>query len=467
MLNSCSLLCGGLRSSPVVGVFQQLTESELRVDSMKPANEHQDKSPTERIARKGQSGPWQVELANPKFTLSQIVPCGACIRIGSSVRADIRVEDPTVSALHAELRACSEGLEVRDLDSKNGVFIGGARVQSALLRGAHCGFVLGRTTVSICPLSDSDDRTDEAEIPGLVGRSQLMRRLAREIRRFARLRAPVLLQGESGTGKDVVAHTLHELSGRQGNYVALNVGGLTASLSDAELFGHRRGAFTGAVHSRAGAFEEAHGGTLFLDEIADLDPAIQVKLLRVVEDGRVRPLGTNELLEVDARVVSASWSNIEERVLAGEFRTDLYHRISTITLRIPPLRKRLSDLPVLTAHFLQRFADELGEHELTGAGLARLMDYAWPGNVRELGSVVYRAAAIAGTVRHIDLQHVEQALPKLGARKRFGLSRSEAERLLEQHDGNVSAAARSARVPRTTFRAWLRKTGREEEEEAA
>lgn len=430
---------------------------------MSTANPCDRKSPTERIRRTEQSGPWQVEVANASSSVSQVVPCGARVTIGTSVEADIRIDDPTVSAVHAELRAGPDGLEVVDLDSSNGVFIGGARVGSALLRGAHCGFVLGRTTVSVCPLSDSDDGDEAEEVPGLVGRSPAMRRLSRDIRRFAPLRAPVLLQGESGTGKDVVAQALHALSARAGSYVALNVGGLAASLADAELFGYRRGAFTGAVHARVGVFQEADGGTLFLDEIADLDPSVQVKLLRVVEDGRVRPLGTNELLAVDARVVSASWSSIEERVAAGDFRTDLYHRISTITLRIPPLRKRLSDLPALTEHFLARFSAELGDRQVTGAGLARLMDYAWPGNVRELGSVLYRAAATTGSAQFIDLQHIEQALPRPGARKRCGMSRQQAKQLLEQHDGNVSAAARSARVPRTTFRTWLRRTDREEE----
>jgi DNA-binding NtrC family response regulator len=359
--------------------------------------------------------------------------------------------------MHARLKATDRGLRVEDLGSTNGLYVGGALVKAALLRGPQCSFVIGRTTVSVLPRRASAVDEDCEPIPGLVGRSQQMRRLWAQVRRFAKLRAPVLLQGESGTGKDVVARALHQLSGRSGQLVAVNAGGLSEALADAELFGHQRGAFTGAVQNREGAFAVADGGTLFLDEIADLVPAIQVKLLRVIEDGVVRPLGTTAGRNVDVRIVSACWRPLDEQIDGGQFRQDLYHRISTVCLRLPPLRKRVSDLPALSTHLLSRMEAEFGPKELSAAALARLLRYGWPGNVRELGSVLYRAAALASTERVVQLCHVEQAMPEAGLRKRRGFSASDAERLLEQYDGNVSAAARAARLPRTTFRTLLRR----------
>ncbi len=426
-----------------------------------------DEHPTERLERDRQCGPWQVEVASSEEFQSRVLVSGASLTIGSSSSADLTISDRAVSALHIRLRGTNDGLEVYDLDSKNGLFIGGARVKSALLRGSHCGFVIGRSSVSACAVAQTAAASPDCDVPGLLGNSLAMRKLRREIHRFADLRAPVLLQGETGSGKDVVARALHRLSRRDGEFIPLNAGSLDATLADAELFGHRRGAFTGAVQARVGAFEAADGGTLFLDEVADLDPAVQVKLLRVIEDGRVSPLGTCDSRKVDVRLVSASWSLLEDRVAMGEFREDLFHRISTVTLKIPPLRSRASDLPALSAYLLTRHASELGQREITSAALAKLMQYTWPGNVRELGSVLYRAAVASRGGTLIDLQHVQAALPRPGLRRRGGLSHRDAQRLLNQFDGNVSAAARAAKVPRTTFRSWLRRAGGAEADECA
>jgi DNA-binding NtrC family response regulator len=265
-----------------------------------------------------------------------------------------------------------------------------------------------------------------------------------------------LLLGESGSGKDVVAHAIHTLSRRPGQYLPLNVGTIPGSLADAELFGHRRGAFTGAVATRPGAFEEAHRGTLFLDEIAELELGIQVKLLRVVEEHRVRPLGGAQTIETDVRIVSATWAPLEERVDAGEFREDLYHRISTFVVRLPPLRNRKSDIAPLSKALLARLRDELGPKELAGAALSRLVNYSWPGNVRELGSVLYRAAATSES-RELGSADIEGALAGPARSRSRAFTRGEAEAVLAEHDGNVSAASRASGVPRSTFRSWLGK----------
>jgi two-component system response regulator GlrR len=232
---------------------------------------------------------------------------------------------------------------------------------------------------------------------------------------------------------------------------------MNENVADSELFGHRKGAFTGAIHSRLGVFEAATGGTLFLDEIADLAPAIQVKLLRVLEDKQVRPLGTHESITVDTRVICASWAELGERVACGSFRTDLLHRISTIRLELPTLRCRKEDLAELSQHWLERYKPEFGPKELTATALERLAAYDWPGNVRELGSVLYRAAAETHDRAFIDGVEVEHALPAVPRKRAKGIDLGELQRLLDANGGNVSAAARAARVPRSTFRTLLKR----------
>jgi DNA-binding NtrC family response regulator len=399
-------------------------------------------------------GPWGVEAGSPTRCGVAALQVGGCLVLGSGAGADLIIDDPTVSGRHARIVATPSGVFVEDLGSKNGVYVVGARVPGAWLVGAPASFVLGRTTVTVRKLPEGEGSVPPVTpVPGLIGSSVPMRRLAADVRRCAALRAPVLLQGESGSGKDLVAAALHQLSRRTGAYVPLNVGAIPESLADAELFGHRRGAFTGAVAARPGAFEEAHRGTLFLDEIADLPHSIQVKLLRVVEDNHVRPLGGTQPLEVDVRVVSATWAPLDERVAGGSFREDLYHRISTFVIRLPPLRARKSDIPALSAALLRRIHDEVGPKQLGTAALARLVAHSWPGNVRELASVLYRAAVSSEAVE-IDTEHVAGALTSPSKARPRALSRVEALALLEEHRGNASAAARAAGVPRSTFRSW-------------
>ena len=411
---------------------------------------------TVEIPRPPEKGPWLLEIASPDG--SEVVPLdqGRSLVLGSGPAADLRLLDPAVSARHCAVRLGESGVEVSDLGSRNGLRLGAARLASLLLCGDGTSFVIGRTSVTIRRRSDDDEdgASDEPSIPTLIGRSPAMQRVRREIARHARTRAAVLLQGESGSGKDVVAQALHALSGRTGDYVPLNAGAFPDSLADAELFGHRRGAYTGAVTGRAGAFELAHRGTLFLDEVGELSPAVQVKLLRVVEDGAVRPIGATEALKVDVRLVAASWARLDERVREGAFRADLFHRLSTVTIELPPLRKRKSDIAALSRVLLARLESDVGERRLTGAALARLLEYAWPGNVRELSAVLYRSAVAAPG---IDIEACHVALPE-DVRPPGSTVRASPERareLLDEHRGNVSAASRAAGVPRSTFRAWL------------
>ena len=417
------------------------------------------------IPRPPERGPWVLEIASPDASEVIELDAGRPLVLGSGPHADLRVGDPSVSARHCAVSLGEAGVEVSDLGSKNGLRVGAARLASLFACGDGTSFVIGQTSVTIRRRQgDEDDEDDEISIPGLVGRSPAMQKVRREILRHARTRATVLLQGESGTGKDVVAQALHTLSGRAGAYVPLNAGAFPDTLADTELFGHRRGAYTGAVSGRAGAFELAHRGTLFLDEVGELSQAVQVKLLRVVEDGAVRPIGASESMRLDVRLVAASWARLDQRVRDGSFRADLFHRLSTVTIELPPLRRRKSDIVLLSRVLLRRLSDDVGDKHLTGAALARLLEYTWPGNVRELSAVLYRSAVQAPGA-DIDACHV--ALPA-DARGAVPTSRAAPERageLLAAHGGNVSAAARAAGVPRSTFRAWLLRRGAGETEQ--
>jgi DNA-binding NtrC family response regulator len=397
-------------------------------------------------------GPWRVDLGVEDEPRSVTLRQGEELTLGSGRSALLRVHDPAVSSLHCRLRVLDSGIFVEDLSSRNGLYVGGARVSSALLSESGAAFVVGRSAVSVRTV-DRDEQLSPADpLPGVIGSSAPMLRVARLVRLHAKSRVPILLQGESGTGKDMVARAIHELGRREGPYVPLNMAALPESLADAELFGHRRGAFTGAVSSRVGAFEQAHEGTLFLDEIAELPLSIQVKLLRVVEDGMVRAVGAAQAQHVVVRLVSASWAELDQRVLEGRFRADLYHRLSTVVVELPPLRERRSDIAQLSQSLLRRMRADVGERVLSSAALSRLVAQSWPGNVRELGAVLYRAAASAE--HEIAARHVDDASRQAPHARRPS---QDARALLELCDGNVSRAARTAGVPRSTFRAWLAK----------
>ncbi len=371
---------------------------------------------------------------------------GESIILGSSDAADVSLTDPTVSARHCEVRATQEGLSVKDLGSKNGVYFGSGKSARAMLLGPRCSFSLGRTTVEAV---DRNESSRTASL-GLIGTSSAMDCVREKIRRFAPLRAPVLITGESGTGKDLVAQALHDCSGRSGRYFPLNVAALADGLLDAELFGHERGAFTGAVQQRTGLFEAAKDGTLFLDEVAEMSLSGQAKLLRVVEDGHVRALGAESSRKISVRLVSATCMSLSDKIADGTFRHDLFHRLSPLTIELPALRKRTEDIPLLVNFYLSRLNREFGEKRLPPGGMDLLKRAEWPGNVRQLFGVLYRAAALATgdtlSPGHLEVESPFRAGPKL-------VSES-AEELLKTH-GSISAAARAAGVPRTTFRSIL------------
>jgi len=297
----------------------------------------------------------------------------------------------------------------------------------------------------------------------LVGKSQAMQRLYGLIERVAPTRANVLITGDTGTGKELAARAVHEMSGRSRRpFVAINCSALPETLMESELFGHMKGSFTGAVQSKRGLFEEAQGGTIFLDEISTLSEGVQVKLLRVLQDRKVTRVGAREPITVDFRLIAATNRDLAELVTEGEFREDLYYRLNVFPVRVPSLRERRDDIPVLALHFRQRFADEndLEAPEIPPKTMTRLMSYDWPGNVRELENFIERAVIMHAGARAIPFeppgQHPdpERNFLSRSREEKWDLERLEREYILdmlEQTQWHQSSAAEALGISRRTL----------------
>jgi DNA-binding NtrC family response regulator len=256
---------------------------------------------------------------------------------------------------------------------------------------------------------ESEVRRSEpmANVPEMIGESEPMRELARLIRLVAPRSTTVLIEGETGAGKEVVAKALHRLSDRAGKpFAVLNCAAIPESLLEAELFGHARGAFTGAVQSRTGRIEAAHGGTLFLDEIGEMPLALQAKMLRFLECGELQRVGDNEITRVDVRIIAATHQPLEQRSMEGTFRLDLYHRLAVFPIEVPPLRERVEDLELLAEHVLAKLGERMPRKRLGQSAIAKLKQYTWPGNVRELMHVLERAAILAGERMEISADEI-------------------------------------------------------------
>ena len=312
---------------------------------------------------------------------------------------------------------------------------------------------------------------NDTAVGGIVGRTEVMRSLFASLRRVAPQDTTVLVTGETGTGKELVARAVHDLSPRAASpFIAVNCGALGEGVLESELFGHVKGAFTGAVRDRAGVFESAHGGTIFLDEVGEMSASVQQRLLRVLQEREVTRVGSARPVRVDVRVVAATNRNLAELVDSSRFRQDLYYRLAVFPLIVPPLRDRRADIPLLVAHTIERLRDRAPDSaSLTCSSFAiRLMrSYDWPGNVRELMSVVERAAVDAGFGR-IEAQHLPPELRRgadPGSEARYRATRSaDGERdaivaALEQTDGAIARAAELLGMGRTTLWRKLKQYG--------
>jgi DNA-binding NtrC family response regulator len=322
------------------------------------------------------------------------------------VLLDVRLPDGDGTALLQELRAEPGGPEVIVLTGHGTVSSAVEAMRVGAFHYATKPFVLDELELLVRRAGEKSALFRRARAlerlsdPGgreIVGDSPAMNELLALVGRVAAADAPVLIQGETGSGKELVARAVHARSARaSGSFVAVNCGALQEGLLESEIFGHERGAFTGAIRAREGLVEVAHGGTLFLDEIGEMSPSLQVKLLRVLNDGEVRRVGSNRIRRVDARFIAATNRDLEQAVKEGKFREDLYYRIRVLPVSVPPLRERPEDIPVLVSHFLAGMrAGRPAPPEVTPRAMAALRAYSWPGNVRELRNIVERMAILA------------------------------------------------------------------------
>ena len=397
------------------------------------------------------------------------------LTIGTAEGNDLVLSDGTVSRYHLELERTDRGVYVTDLKSTNGTFAGNVCVEKALV---PVGTVLriGRTKVRIDDGGvGTADVFEGEELEGMVGTAHETRRLMAQIAKVAETQASVLIIGESGTGKELVARAIHRLSDRSETpYEIVDCASLSPQLIASELFGHEKGSFTGADRRHVGAFERAHGGTLFLDEIGELPAELQPTLLGALERRRFRRVGGRDDLAVDVRVVSATNRDLRTEVNTNSFRLDLFYRLAVVTLRIPPLRERVEDIPLLVQHFARAVGYEGAMQTLfPPETMAALQKHPWPGNVRELRNLVEATVAMGETpALHVPPESGDPDEDGIGVNHLLELPYKEARgavldefearylpHLLERATGNVSEAARKARMDRSYLFSLLRKHG--------
>ncbi len=389
--------------------------------------------------------------------------------IGAHPDVGLSLRDTAISRYHAELSARPDGVRVKDLESTNGTWLGGNRVAELVVE-SEAVFSVGKTQVKIAMVeSDLGVPAEQPTFGEALGAEPVMKQLFGVLEKVAPTDSTVLLLGETGTGKEVLARAVHARSARAKRpFVVVDCGAVAPTLIESELFGHVRGAFTGAVADRTGAFLEADGGTIFLDELGELPLELQPKLLRVLEAGTVRRVGEDKPRKVDVRVVAATHRDLEEELEAGRFRKDLYYRLAVVLVTVPPLRDRLDDIPFLARHFVQQMGR--GDFELPRALLARFAAYHWPGNVRELRNLVERALAGADidplprepqAARALSSGEHLTDLPFKEAKERLvdSFAKEYLAALLEKCGGNVSQAAREAGIARNYVHRLVQKYG--------
>jgi DNA-binding NtrC family response regulator len=403
------------------------------------------------------------------------------ILVGTSPVCQIRLSDPSVSRRHLALEPQGRRYRITDLGSTNGTFIDGIAVIDGFIRGDE----IVRVGATAMRIEAAEGNAVATPLPSairfgrVVGASVAMRRIYPLCEKLANTHVPVLIEGETGTGKELVAEAIYEAGGAKGPFVVFDCTTVSPQLMEAELFGHEKGAFTGATATRKGIFEEASGGTLLIDEIGDLELPLQAKLLRVLDRGEVRRVGANNPIKVDVRVLAATRRDLDKAIAAGQFRDDLYHRLAVARVEVPALRQRHGDVSLLS----RAFAREFGIKELPQSLLAKFEEYAWPGNVRELRNAIARYAALGepsldelahdsvrmgGSSRRPshdgDAQWLDAffAMPFAIARRKVQdeFSRRYVERVLEQHNGSVTLAARASGVALRYFRLVKARTRR-------
>jgi transcriptional regulator with GAF, ATPase, and Fis domain len=430
-------------------------------------------------------GPPTVNLRRCKLVVikgpqrgTEFVISADVIRVGKAPDNDLPVTDETVSRVHFEIVRDAKGYLLRDMRSTNGTFLDGAEIKEAYIRAGSV-ISAGASELKFTPFEERIEilPSEQEHLGEMVARSRPMREIFGLLERIAHTDATVLIEGETGTGKDMIARTLHTLSRRaDAPFIVVDCGAVAGTLIESELFGHEKGSFTGAVAARQGAFELANGGTVFLDELGELSLDLQPKLLRVLEQREFRRVGGSKTLKVDLRVVAATRKDLRSEVEKGKFREDLYFRLNVVPIVAPPLRERREDVPLLVDHFLEKLAKGTDRPQLSDNARAALMAHDWPGNVRELRNVLERALALNSDPAHLVAPLGDN--PIFGGnsqgelRMSFAPDRSFREQkevwvekferqylewLLKRSDGNISKAARDADMDRKYLHKLLKK----------
>ena len=421
------------------------------------------------------SGP----LQGQEFVISKDV-----FSIGSGKQNDLTMDDSTISRRHCEITIGEDGYQIRDLDSTNGTLVQGVKVASAFLNpGAE--FQIGTTHIIFCPLQGSREipLSRNESFGAMLGRSTAMRRIFHLAETYAPTDATIMITGETGTGKEILAHEIHRHSQRSSKpFIVIDCAAISKDLIESELFGHVKGAFTGANADRQGAFEHADGGTVFLDEIGDLSHELQPKLLRVLENREIRRVGENRVRKINVRIICATNRRLAEEVNAGRFREDLYYRLSVVQIELPPLRRRKDDLPLLCKRFLTDLhgPDALGQVARFDETMDVLKRHDWPGNVRELRNLI--EVAFYASSRPVDLgaflglgrfvpaldEAPEEPDMSVTADRPFkeaknelieGFERQYLTDLLKRNESNISKSARAAEIERAYLQRLVRKHG--------
>ena len=398
--------------------------------------------------------------------------------IGSGKQNDLSIDDSTVSRRHCEISVEENGYRITDLDSTNGTYVQGVRVSSAFLNpGSE--FQIGKTHLVFCPL------LEEREVPlssceafgSMLGRSTAMRRIFHLAETYSPTDATIMITGETGTGKEIMAEEIHKHSRRAKRpFIVIDCAAMAKDLIESELFGHVKGAFTGANADREGAFEHADGGTVFLDEIGYLAPELQPKLLRVLEKREIRRVGDNRIRKIDVRIICATNRRLDEEVNAGRFREDLFYRLSVVRLELPPLRRRREDIPLIAKRFITDINGPLAmKHVLNfDETMEILKRHDWPGNVRELRNLIEVAflaskppvdlSAFLGlgrffpdALREEEPFHADKPFKDAKNELIDDFERKYVKDLLERNGNNVSQSARAAGIERAYLQRLMKK----------
>ena len=426
---------------------------------------------TVELGASGKRGPLRFLLVVPRDGGPERVAIDGTLLVGKHGENDVVIDATGVSRYHLEIRAEAQRVLIRDVGSKNGTYFGGARITEVRV-GAGASIRVGGPAgleLTIDAAERPTLRPSSADSFGpLLGGSRAMRSVYAMLERTADTNTTILVLGETGTGKELVAQAIHEHSRRAGGpFVVVDCGAIPENLIESELFGHEAGAFTGAAGARVGAFESASGGTLFLDEIGELPLDLQPKILRAVESRTIQRLGDTKRRPVDVRLVAATHRNLADEVEAGRFRKDLFFRLAVVTVPLPPLRERGEDVLLLAEHVLAKLgADDAIAIE--GPVASAMLAYAWPGNVRELRNAIERAVhlgaehaipMVASERRVVDTSADAPDLPFKEAKEQIivAFERAYVERLIGRHDGNISAAARDAGIDRNYLYRLLKK----------